>query len=224
MCSIHEIPGIFVFVELALVVFDEVIPNGSSGLHQIIVGNLGKEQVVCHMSIGDVVVQPVDSKAECPVDGLKGSCDELPVLIAVDQGFRVVVLKVCDSHKPPAINDGWCTVPVHHLGDLVVEKVKNQPCIRHHNRGRNHALDAFLGMLLPHTLALKWNKMATIGHSVEIESPAHNGEYGADQGITFHEPGQSLLGLLELFVSIPRMRIVLVNMIVILVVLAVGEL
>lgn len=81
-----------------------------------------------------------------------------------------------------------------------------------------------LGVLAPHALLGEGNEVRAVGHAVEVQRPAHDGEEEADERVLLHQPGEFLVGLLELLLGVPRVRVVLVDVVVELVVLAVGEL
>lgn len=55
--------------------------DGSRGLLKVVVGNLGEKEVVCHMTIGDVVVSVVDAPAVLSVYGLHRCRGEVEVRV-----------------------------------------------------------------------------------------------------------------------------------------------
>lgn len=88
-------------------------------------GNLGEKQVVCHVAVGDVVVQIVQAKAVVAIDRLKRGVHELPVLVVVHQRVRVVVLEVCHRDQPPSQEYPRGAVIVGHRLHIVLAQVEN---------------------------------------------------------------------------------------------------
>ena len=64
--------------------------------------DLCEEEVVRHVSVGDVVVQRVDAPSEAPVHRLKRREGEAPVGVVVDHRIVLVVLQEGDADEPPA--------------------------------------------------------------------------------------------------------------------------
>lgn len=64
-------------------------------------GDLGEEEVMGHVSVGDVVVQGVQTEAEGAVHRLEGGVHELPFLVVIGQCVVVVVLQVGHGNQPP---------------------------------------------------------------------------------------------------------------------------
>ena len=67
-------------------------PDGLSGLLSMIVRHL-REKVVCHMSVGDVVVQVIQNKAVVAVHGGECTAQPVPLCVLVMWEFGVRVLQ-----------------------------------------------------------------------------------------------------------------------------------
>ena len=67
-------------------------PDGLSGLLSMVVRHL-REEVVCHMRVGDVMVQVVQNRAVVTVDGGKRTTQPVPLCISVVGEFGVRVLQ-----------------------------------------------------------------------------------------------------------------------------------
>ena len=76
-------------------------------------------------------------------------------------------------------------------------------------------------MLPPHALRGKRDEVAAVGHAVKVKNPAHNRKQGTNGGVALHHTGQFFLGLVQALLGVPRVRVILVNVVVILVVFAV---
>ena len=79
-------------------------------------------------------------------------------------------------------------------------------------------------MLPPHALRFEGNKVAAIGHSVQIKRPTNDGEKCTHDGITLHHPCQLFFGLVQLFLCIPWVRVIFTNVVMVLVVLTMRQL
>ena len=60
----REVVGDFLLVELGQANLAQVVDNGLGSAGQVVVGNLGEEEVVGNVAVGNVVVQRVDAPAK----------------------------------------------------------------------------------------------------------------------------------------------------------------
>ena len=67
-------------------------PDGLSGLLSMVVRHL-REEVVCHMRVGDVMVQVVQNRAVVAVNGGERTTQPVPLRISVVGEFGVRVLQ-----------------------------------------------------------------------------------------------------------------------------------
>lgn len=69
--AVRKVKGILELVDAVDLLLFEVRCDTGGGHREVVVRDLGEEEVVSHVSVGDVVVQGVDAPPEAPVHRLK---------------------------------------------------------------------------------------------------------------------------------------------------------
>ena len=100
-----EVEGLIELVDPSEVILLQVFSKSLGRHGQVVVRDLREEEMVNHVTVGDVVMQRVNAKTEFSINSLKRSIHVLPVLVGVSDAVRAVMLQVGNGYEPPSEHD-----------------------------------------------------------------------------------------------------------------------
>mmetsp|Transcript_28258 Transcript_28258/g.48446 ORF Transcript_28258/g.48446 Transcript_28258/m.48446 type:complete len:247 (+) Transcript_28258:203-943(+) len=199
-----EVPAVVALVHKAQFVVLQILLQGLGGHGQVVVRDLGEEQVVHHVAVGNVVGEVINAEAERAVNGFESSSNEVPIFVGVHKRLVVVVLQVGDGHQPPAEHNRRSEV-VEGETRQAAEEINIETCEGQHGHQTEVALALLLvGALFPHAVRYKRNEVAAIGHAVEIQRPSNIREHHSHPGVLVHHAALAFLGACKALRSVPR--------------------
>jgi hypothetical protein len=153
MDSEEKVVSLLKFVNALSAHLLEVRTHRLGGLRKMIMGDLGEEEMVHHMAIGDVVAEGVNHGAVLTIHSFKSSIDKLPGGVVMDESVRGVVLEVSHSDEPPAEDKERGDVEVEEGGEVPLAESEDGGSPGDHHRGAHQAFDVFAGGgVFPHSL------------------------------------------------------------------------
>eukprot|EP00962_Isochrysis_galbana_P035822 scaffold12292_cov112-Isochrysis_galbana.AAC.9 len=201
---------VLVLVQVGEALLGKPLLHGARGLHQVEVRDLGEEEVVHHVAIGDVVVQVVHSAAKGAVDGLEGAPHVAPGTLAEEQHLVEVVLEKSDGKEPPAVPHPRQAVRPHHR--LAQQRV---PAKHGGYRDRRRGVPAHHlggGGVLPE--AAVEEEVAAVGLTdIQVGPPVEEGRGHPDRVVECQVRQAQHLAPLRL--GVPHVRVVFLDVVVI---------
>lgn len=224
--SEHEIISLLMLVQMVSIVVVQVLLKSFGGLLQVVMRDLGVEQMVHHMTISDVVAQVIDSISKSAIHSLKCGSEKIPCVGVVHNGGGAMVLQVSHAHQPPTKNQDGDQIIISHGRDITTANMGvHEVSVGTIDSSAHDALGVLhRGTLLPHSLGGDRNEMRTIRGTQQISSPTKERESSHQLFVFTEESVQSLVSLTNSVLGVPGMRVVLGNVVVVHVVATMGQL
>lgn len=204
--------------------FFEIVLDGFGCDWQIVMWDLGEEQMVRDMTIGNVVSESINAKSESSIYGFKGGEGKVPVAIIVHDCVVVVVLEIGDAVQPPSKDSDGHQVDVGHVHERVVEQVCEQGKVREDNGGGDEAFDVLTWCLLKQSVSFTvWPPVIAIWAADQINLPRDEWQQWFHPSVIFQGSHHWPIAACQFIRGDPRVRVVVIDMVVVHVMTIVGQ-